>query len=95
MSINYRPDVGDYFPKTKRGHGTTHDLARFDKAGKLTRNASPCVNETCTLNRTQRTEEDGKKSKQRGEQHIDEYANVADWKAERRYGKDTPLEQCR
>lgn len=96
MSVTYRPDISDYFPKTRRGHGTTHPTARFDKAGKLVRNAAPCVNETCALNRTQRNDEDGnKKSKQRGEAHSDVAANVLDWKSERRYGKDTPLEFCR
>lgn len=49
-----------------------------------------CVNEQCERHRRQ---EDGKPT--RGEMHEDKAANVADWRAERRFKKDTPLERCR
>ncbi len=72
----YRPDIHDFFPKTRRGHGSTH-------------HSNVCVNEACSLKRRQ----DGEKVK--GEPHIDPAANAGDWKEERGFNRDTPLEFCR
>jgi hypothetical protein len=73
---HYRPDIHDFFPKLRRGHGSTH--------GK-------CVNSACSTHRRQA--ENGATVK--GEPHLDPKANVEDWKEERGYHKDTPLEFCR
>lgn len=84
----YRPDIHDFFPKVRRGHGTTHPYARV-KDGVTVRKACRCVAETCSLLRRQ----DGEKVK--GEPHEDPAANAADWKQERGFNKDLPLELCR
>lgn len=90
MSVNYRPDIHDFFPQTRRGHGSTHPESRFDrKAHVQTRNGCRCVNAACSLLRRQ----DGEKVK--GEEHIDPAANAGDWKEERGFNRDTPLEFCR
>lgn len=88
----YRPRPLDFFPHTKRGHGTTHPLTRWNrKTGQQTRNACVCVNPACSLLRRQ--DESGKTV--RGEAHDDQYSNVQDWKLERGYHKDRPLEDCK
>lgn len=73
MSLVCVPTRGDFFPKTRRGHGTTHPSARFDRrGGTKIREANPCVDPTCSLN--------APKSKN---QHIDKGANLKDWCEER------------
>ena len=79
----------DFFPHTRRGHGSTHPAARFDKDGVQTRAGHPCVSESCSLNRRQ----DGGKAV-KGELHKDQKANVADWKDERGFDEDAPIEMC-
>ena len=83
MISTYLPRTLDYFPKTRRGHGSTHPQPRYAKDGSMavTRAANPCVAESCKLRRRQ---DEGKAK--RGEAHEDQYANVADWKAEHGFG---------
>lgn len=47
---DYLPRTSDFFPKTKRGHGSTHPESRFDKDGHKVRDANPCVDPTCVRN---------------------------------------------
>ena len=79
----------DFFPHTRRGHGSTHPAARFDKDGVQTRAGNPCVSESCSLNRRQ----DGGKAV-KGELHDDQKANVEEWKEAHGFNLDTPLEEC-
>lgn len=72
----------DFFPKTRRGHGTTHPTTRYTKDGLITREAHKCGVPQC--DRNSRT---GK-----GEQHVDQQANVNDWREEHGVGKHTPVE---
>lgn len=90
MRGSYLPTIHDFFPRTRRGHGTTHPDPRINKAGVQVRKECLCVQPTCS--RFQR-QENGKPV--RGERHDDAAANVNDWKAERGFHKDTPLEYCR
>lgn len=90
MSTDYRPNIHDFFPQLRRGHGTSHPHDRV-KDGRLTRTGNPCVNESCSLRRSPAREGE----KRRGEAHLDPAANVKEWKEARRYSKDTPLEYCR
>lgn len=66
------PRREDYFPKTKRGHGSTHPRARI-KGGVKLREANPCADPTCSLNTP--------KSKNL---HTDQGANIEEWCTERR-----------
>lgn len=90
MSESYHPNMHDFFPKVRRGHGTTHPDIRTNKKGVQVRNACPCVNAACSLLR--HANHDGER---RGEPHLDPAMNVREWKEERRFHKDTPLEYCR
>lgn len=74
----------DFFPKTRRGHGTTHPTTRYTKAGLVTREAHKCSVPQC-----ERNTRTGK-----GEQHRDQQANAADWREEHGVSKHTPLEQA-
>lgn len=67
MSLVTYPRKEDFFPKTRRGHGTTHPQTRF-KDGRKMREANPCVDPTCNLN--------SPKSKNL---HTDQFANIKDW----------------
>lgn len=86
----YRPDIHDFFPKTRRGHGSTHPHDRV-RDGVTMRSGCLCVNPACSLLRRQ--DEHGKTTK--GEAHIDPAANAAEWKEQHGFHKDTPLEFCR
>jgi hypothetical protein len=66
-----RPIFLDYFPRTRRGHGSTHPEPRV-KDGIRKRNAGACAMQTC-----------GRNMRKGGEEHIDVKANVDDWKDER------------
>lgn len=88
---HYRPDIHDFIPKLRRGHGTTHSLARV-RDGVQLRAGNPCVNSSCSLLRRQ--DPSGEK-KVKGEAHLDPAKNAQEWREERGYGKDTPLEFCR
>lgn len=48
MSLINRPQREDYFPATKRGHGSTHPQAKT-RDGVVLRKAVPCVDPTCNL----------------------------------------------
>lgn len=85
----YRPDIHDFFPKLRRGHGTTHPSARM-KDGDQVREGNVCVNDACSLKRRQTRSDE----KVKGEMHIDPAANAGDWKEEHGFDKDTPLEYC-
>jgi hypothetical protein len=88
--MSYRPDIHDFFPKTRRGHGSTHPQDRV-RDNVTVRSGCRCVNPACSLLRRQ--DESGKSVK--GEAHDDPKANVEEWKADHGYKKDTPLEYCR
>lgn len=62
------PRRSDFFPKTRRGHGTMHPNVRLNKAGVMVREATFCVDPTCQLN--------APKSKNL---HVDTEANLKDW----------------
>lgn len=83
MLARYLPRPLDFFPRTRRGHGTTHENDRYDKT-RLVRKACPCVNPACERLRLKG-----------GEQHDDQEMNVLDWKAEHGFHKRTPIELCR
>lgn len=92
MHNGYMPRPLSFFPTTRRGHGSTHPKDKVDdKTGQTVRKAMPCVNPACSLLRRQ--DDSGKTV--RGEAHDDQYANVQDWKAERGFHKDLPIEECR
>lgn len=67
MSLVVRPQREDFFPKTRRGHGTTHPNAKH-RDGVKVREATPCVDPTCVLIV-------GKSSNM----HTDAEANLMDW----------------
>jgi hypothetical protein len=51
MMTDYLPRTSDYFPKTKRGHGSIHPRPRVLKDGTLIgQHRRPCVDPTCILN---------------------------------------------
>jgi len=72
MSLICRPFREDHFPATKRGHGSTHPQARFNKNGVKTREGNLCVDETCILH-----------SPKSRTLHTDQNANIRDWCDER------------
>ncbi len=72
ITFNPLPRRDSYFPRLRRGHGTTHPEARFDKDGQEIRQMTACVEVTCQLNMP--------KSKN---QHHDTAANLRDWCKER------------
>lgn len=87
----YRPYIHDFFPSTRRGHGSTHPEARFDRERHVqTRNGCRCVNGACSLLRRQ--DDTGKTL--RGEAHIDPATNAKEWKEERGFHPDDSLEMC-
>jgi hypothetical protein len=74
MVVTYLPRVEDYFPKLRRGHGTTHRFSRTTVENGQTivlRKANPCVASSC---------KGDTKSK---DTHFDKGANIADWLEER------------
>ena len=50
MFTDYLPRTSDYFPRTKRGHGSTHPQPRISKDGVLVSKGCPCVDPTCSRN---------------------------------------------
>jgi hypothetical protein len=72
--VTVRPDFLDRFPRTRRGHGTTHPhpTVRHGKtnSGKV-RKACPCVQSSCELN-----------MRKGGETHSAHDSNVDDWREE-------------
>lgn len=66
--FDYLPRRDDFFPRTKRGHGTTHPRHRFDQDGIKVRDGNPCVDPTCSLH--------APKSKNL---HRDKTANLEQW----------------
>lgn len=71
MNLTNHPQRGEYFPATKRGHGSRHPYQKT-RAGVVLRNANPCVDPTCACN--------GRTSKNL---HIDQMANMREWCDER------------
>ena len=90
MEGQYLPRIDDFFPNTRRGHGSMHPIERTSKDGIITRNGCLCVNDACSLLRRQ--DHSGKTVK--GELHDDKQANVKDWKGEHGFNEHTPLELC-
>lgn len=67
MSLVNRPRREDYFPGTKRGHGSQHPRSRVVE-GITVRKANPCVDHSCQLN-----------APKSSNLHIDQEANMRDW----------------
>jgi len=67
MSLVCRPHREDYFPRLKRGHGTTHPEPRIVDGQKV-RESTACVDPTCQKN--------APKSKN---MHMDTKANIQEW----------------
>lgn len=62
------PRREDFFPKTRRGHGTTHPSAKVDREGRLLRNGTACVEPTCNRNQPKSNN-----------LHEDQAMNLKDW----------------
>lgn len=71
-TVHYLPRFDDHFPHTKRGHGSTHPEARFNRQGVKTREANPCCDPTCHLNMPKSANT-----------HRDKAANIQMWREER------------
>lgn len=82
MAKTYRPDIHDFFPKLRRGHGGIRHRRGKEEPPACFGKSGHCVAESCNT----RTE--------KGELHIDPAKNAADWKEEHGFHKDTPLEYC-
>ena len=82
MNGRYLPRILDFFPHTRRGHGTARPHAQV-RHGVVIKRATACVDPTCTLNMPSSSNA-----------HNDQYSNVADWKKDHGFHKDAPLDAC-
>lgn len=70
----------DFFPHTRRGHGSAHFSGQHKVMGFI---LPRCIADDCAINR-----------KGKGAAHDDQASNANEWRAERGYHKDVPLELC-
>jgi hypothetical protein len=87
MSATYHPTVDEYFPHTRRGHGSTHPESRVNKSGATVRNACVCINPACADLRARREGE-----AKRSDPHRNKAQNIDDWRTDHGIPKGTLLD---